>query len=540
MDELDDSSPARDSRRFMAGVAAGFVLLSAVASILVSNALGMSLWWDTFNYEYYNGWALLHGFGSSFGFPGQIQTYFDPIPNTGYYLALSQLKPLYASQVIAFVESLGPALLATLVFTFARRVERSRIEAMLLGLAAGGLAFMTAVYIKELGTTASDTILAAGLFAGAGLLCAAALRHGTRARSMFSLAAGVILGATMMIKLIAAPIVIGLLLGFGLALLLGREQREPLRAKVITILTSCAAALLTASVLYAPFGVMLWRRYRNPFFPFLSSLVGSPVQHSRNFQPGYSVVHGPADWVMNLKKLLVGSTQLEGGGYIHRSPILVVGFLILLGLLIHDMFWRRGTIALILETAGVVSFIAWSSTLVIHRYAAPIEMAMSAMLIILALDRWPKQRLVVWGVGLACLLGVLGGTAGLSSRMSFADDLFGVDVATLQRQNTGHLVIAARGEAIGYLATYLPVSTDIVRFGGNLNDSMTPAWWAAAAAHVRSTPGPWKVLIIPGAEHSSENELHHFGVTARITSCLPLGGRAGHQVSICDLSVGTS
>lgn len=518
----------------------GLFVLSGLFSVLVSNHLGMSLWWDTFNYQYYNGWAVLHGFGTAFALPGQSQTYQDLIPDVGYYLALGHLGSLHGSELIALVESLGPAVLGSIVFLFAQSVHRGKLESLGLGVAAGALAAGCPVYLTELGTTASDTVVAAIVFAGGGLLGAALCTGSTRRQARLALIAGFVLGFGTVVKFIALPGVVGLYAGFGLALLAGTDRQGSVRSRVLLWVKSAGTAAGTAVVLYTPLGIMLWRRYRNPFFPYFNKVANSPYQRATNFHDGRFQARGFHDWIVHLKGLLVGTTHLESGGLTQRSPLMVVGVLLLFGLLISDIIKRRGALAIFIETTGIVAFVGWSATVVIYRYAAMIEMSMATLFIVLALDRTPQRRSLPWAVVVACgLLAWLGG-AGIPAPRAAFGTLFDTNISALRARNSGHIVIAVDGAAVGYLATYLPASTDLVRLGGtgNLHGAMSPLWWKNATAHIKTTPGPWMIIIVPNTERATQISLQTYGLTATMSDCTAIGGQPNHQVAICDLNLG--
>ena len=245
--------------------------------MVISTALGMALWWDTYNYEYYSGWAFLHGFGSRFALPGQLQNYLDPQLNSIYYLLLAHLGPFGESLVVSALEASGPALLAFVVYRAALRWNQRFPASVGLGLAAGALGLCTPLYRSELGSTASDTIITAGLVGGALLLAVALVGSSATARLRAALCGGALLGITMNAKATALPTALGLLGGLLLALLLGRDLIAPMKERLVTWLLAAATSLFVALVVYAPLGIMVWNRYQNPIFPYFNSFVHSSL-----------------------------------------------------------------------------------------------------------------------------------------------------------------------------------------------------------------------------------------------------------------------
>ncbi len=529
----------RRARLLEVGVFSGFALLSAGISIVISTALGMSLWWDTLNYEYFSGWAVFHGFGSPFAFPGQMQTYLSPIPNTFYYLALAHLGPRTGSQLIAFSESLGPAVLAYGVWRVARLRQRSVLSSLGLGSVAGGMALGCALYVTELGTTASDSLIALPIFLGAGLISWAQLT--TRPRRNLTLLglAGVTLGFATAAKFTAAMFVVALVLGFGVAVLAGTEPSISLRRKIGSWCLLAGTTFATALICYAPTGVMVAKRYQNPFYPYFNRLAGSPDQLAENIQDRRFAVHGVGDWLSNIKGLLVGSRLLESGNLLQRSPLLVLGVIALVVVLTLELFGRRRPNIVFLATSSILGFFIWTSTLVIYRYGTALEMAIATVLILIAIEASPSRSIAPWIVSAACVLALLVGGAGAPvKRVAFTPKLLSdADTAALNAKNTGHLVVTGSSFPAGALLTTFPASTDIVRLGGNLDGVMSKQWWAKASTHVVQTPGPWAVLFPEGQDAIISPSLLRYGLQARISGCITTSGGGKLRVTMCTLDV---
>ena len=529
---MAQNSPVTTQRHV--GVAASYLALSVAASLIISSLLGMSLWWDTYNYEYYSGWALLHGFGSRFAFPGQLQNYLDPQLNALYYLLLAHLGPLGESLVVSALEALGPALLGFIVYRGALRWNQSFRSSVGLGLVAGALGLCTPLYRSELGSTASDTLITVGLLGGGMLLAVTLFSRTTTGRLRGALFGGALLGATVVAKATAGPLAVGILGGFLLALLLARDLTTPVKERLASWLLAASTSVFVALAVYAPLGVMVWKRYQNPFFPYFNTFAHSSLQKTKNFRDNRFAVHSVHDWCNHFFGLLFGSRLLESGGLLWRSPILALGFLALSGLFLHDLIRRRHALALFIEASGVLGYLIWSPTLSIYRYAAPLEIVMAGLLLLLALERCGPRKAIPWLVAVACALAIAFGGAGAPvKRSAFTSDLFQLNVTTLRAANTGHIVFAAVPS--GYVATYLPVSTDIVRIGGNLGAVMSDRWWSLASDHIRTTPGPWRILINEGEEIATETDLGKHGLVATISDCLPLGGGTLHPMAICTL-----
>jgi hypothetical protein len=514
-----------------------FAAAFGLISVLLEVHLGKALWWDTLNYEYYTGWAFIHGFGSRYALPGQLQSYLDPQQNAVYYLLIRHLSPLVEGITVALAESLGLALLALVGFLAARRASWSTWQAAGIGLVAGAAGLLSPIYRSELGGTMGDTMVAAGLIGAAGLLYASLSSADAVIRLRCALGGGVLLGFTLVAKFTTLTSALALLLAFGVALALGRGLRAPVAERVVAFGLAAASSVVVAVALYAPLGLTVWRRYQNPFFPYYNGIAGSPLQQPGNFQDHRFEAHGVVDVLHHLGGLVIGTHSLESGTYLQRSPILVCGAAVLLVLLVDDLWRRRSPTTLLLETATVLAFVLWCTTDVIYRYAAPLEMSMGAVLVVVMIERTGGSRVLVLLAAAAVLvLGALGGQGVQVTRVPFGSSFFDLDTATLTRTVGGHVIFVG-GAPTGYVAPSLPAGTDVVRVGGNLTLVMSERWWGLVRSEIEATPRSWSVIEAQGQAQASTAELATIGVVGTIQGCLPLAAESA-PLEICHLSIG--
>ena len=391
----DEVAPTHGaSRSEIIVVAAFFVVAAAVASIWLSLALGKSLWFDTYNYEYWSGWAFFHGFGSSLGLPGKLQTYLDPQQNSLYYLLIAHTSPKVMAAIISGLESLSLSTLGVVVFLVARRARWSTLPAIGFGLAVGIGGFASPIYRSELGGTMGDTITVVAMVVAASLLFLALSARRATARLRCSLVAGALLGCCVVAKVTMLMPTVALVVGFGGALLIGRDQLALAKERAVSFVLVAVTSFVVAAAIYAPLGLTVLNRYQNPFFPYYNGLARSPLQKPSNFQDFRYTVTSLSDWIHHLAALVVGTHSLESGTLLQRSPIIILGALAIVALLVEDLLRRRSAPLLFLEISVPFGVLAWSGTVVIYRYAAPIEIAMGAVLVILVLKREDLPRAV--------------------------------------------------------------------------------------------------------------------------------------------------
>jgi len=537
--EPSRSSPARPVvpwRRWL-GAWLGFGALFGALAVIVELVLGKAMSGDTAGYEYYSGWAFFHGYGSSFSLPGQLQTYLDPQINSLYYLLIAHTSPVVEGVVVALFESLACSLLATTVYLVARRRGCQPALAWGLGLVGGAAAFASPIFLNILGSIQSDSLLVSALVVAALLLSGALQTKRPEVAWRNALIAGAILGLTVVAKLATLPFAGALITGFAFTLLIARrEDALSLKARLSAIAITGATALLTALALYAPLGLLVWDRYRNPFFPYFNGHAHSPLQQPGNFQDRLHQVHGVSDWLHHLGGLAIGTHALESGVALQRSPLLIVGTLAILGFFLVDIWRRRPPLSLFLESSMLLGFLAWSSTIVIYRYAAVLEMAMASVLLILCLERAEAPRGLLGGCCAAIiLLCSLAGDVTTQGRQPFAGSFFGVDTPSLVAATGSHVILAGNSN-LGYLATYLPSTTDVVRVGGNLDKVMSATWWDRVARHLEAAPDQWTVIETAGRSQVTLASLRSIGLDAALTGCRPLANKVA-PTEICRVTI---
>ncbi len=535
-----EEAPPRQgpSRVEISVVAACFVVAFAIASIWLSLDLGKSLWFDTYNYEYWSGWAFFHGFGSALALPGKLQTYLDPQQNSLYYLLISHTSPKTMAVVISGLESLALSTLSFVVYLVARRTRWSMLPAVCFGVAAGVTGFLSPIYRSELGGTMGDTITVVGLVVAASLLFIALSARSVTARLRCSLAAGALLGFCVVAKVTMLMPAVALVVGFGAALLVGRHQLALAKERFVSFVVVAVTSFVVAAAVYAPLGLTVYDRYQNPFFPYYNGLARSPQQQPSNFQDYRYTVNSLSDWVHHLASLVVGTHSLESGTLLQRSPLIIVGALAICALLIEDLLRRRSAPLLFLEISVPFGVLAWSGTVVIYRYAAPIEMAMGAVLVILVLRRDDLPRVVAPLVAAASLvLALLGGGGAQTIRTAFGASYFTSSPAALTGGLGTHVMLLS-SVPDSYLVPSMRPGTDIVRVGGKLNLElvMSDRWWSQVRAEVLETPQQWQVIEGLHTQADSDQTLRRLGIEGVVHGCKPFSP-APFPTELCQLSI---
>lgn len=481
------------------GICVGYVVLFGAIALVRVHQIGKPITFDTQNYQYYSGFAEIHGFGSAISLPGQLETYLDPQLNVLYYLLITHLPPRLAVSAIALGQSLSVSVLALLVWRLARSTTTSRVVPPLAGLLAGAVASFSPIYSGTTGQTSSDALLALPLFVAVALLykvLAVPQTGGIAFRN--TLVAGLLLGLTGELKFTEASYSAAIFVAFAVAVLLVRSRAGwTYRHCVMLAGTVGLAALVIAVALYLPEALLLWHRYRDPFFPFYNGILHSPYLLPKSYNPGYAAT-SPASFWFHISRLLVGGQNTTNGMFPDpvESPVLFFGLVITAAMLVVDLIRRDKPQAVFLEISVLLGFALWDVVFGYYRYLAPLEMAAGAVVIVLLfLHRELYHPAAL--LALACALAV--GTVYAQPvrrghRGEFGSSYFAIaPKAFNDLQGAGVVLVGV--QPMGFLIPYLPAGTDVVRAGGNLEQVMSKAWWEHVARTVESVHRPWWVVF---------------------------------------------
>jgi hypothetical protein len=505
------------------GMALGYVVVFGVIALFRVHQVGKPLTFDVGNYQYYSGFAEIHGFGSPTALPGQLETYLDAQLNVVYYLLITHLPPRLAVSAIAFGQSLSVAALAWFVWRLARGATTSRLVPPLTGLLAGAGALLAPIYIGTTGQTGSDGLLALPLFVAVALLYQVLVSpQAERIAWRNTVVAGLLLGLTGELKFTEATYSAAIFAGFAVAVLLARSRAAwAYRRCLILVGTVGLTALVVAVALYLPEALMLWRRYHDPFFPFFNGIFNSRYLMPHSYNLGYAA-HTPASVWFHFSRLLVGGQNSHNGMFTApvESPVLFFGLVGTAAMLVVDVIRRNRPEAVLIEISVLLGFALWDVLFGFYRYLAPIQMAATAVVIVLLFlhrELYHPAVLIV----VACALAV--GTAytqpvRLGVRDEFGTSYFAVPPNAF-RDLRGAGVVFVGGAPLGFLVPDLPPGTDVVRAGGNLEQVMDTTWWEHVAGIVDSIHRPWWVVFDAAEITAVPRGLRQVGLPGSFHGC---------------------
>ncbi len=212
---------------------------------------GKDLNWDLLHYHVYLPYAMLGGRMAQDYFAASAQSYLNPLGFLPFYAALATgWHSLAVSALFAALHSLNIAFL----YRIAHRLLEHRVprERALLAALAAATGAASAVFWASTGTSFLDPLLTVPMLAGVLLLLGAPPRPGW---------AGILFGIAAALKYSNAFFALA-------ALVLIRSRRG------LALYTLGGAAAV--GLLAAPWMLVLYREFGNPFFPHLNSLFRSP------------------------------------------------------------------------------------------------------------------------------------------------------------------------------------------------------------------------------------------------------------------------
>ncbi|MBL8300157.1 MAG: hypothetical protein JNN30_17600 [Rhodanobacteraceae bacterium] len=439
---------------------------------------GQSSNWDLRNYHWYNAWAWLQDRHDLDLAAAQAQTWFNPLLPAGIYLLLSSLKPWLGTFLLGVVQGLNLLPLHRI----ARQLLPQRGMLVLLAAVAGATG---ATQRGELGTSFGDNLVSLPL------LCALALLVAPAASRLCCVAAGVLLGLTVGLKLTAAPVAAGITC----AALWLFAQRGQLTRQGFTLVASAAAAFLIIS---GPWMWQLWRDYGNPLFPMFGALFGGEYAAPSELRDTRWL---PRDWLQWLFYPLFWTQHSQ---YVSELKFLDLRVLLwFLAMLLLPLWWRRAqaqsTQALSLTfivMAALLIYLFWLIVFGYYRYLVVLEM-LAPLLLTVALLAIPRRH----GVITACCVLVVISLATRGPRWgrlaSYAESYVSVQLPPSAQQRDA-LVLFADHEPLAFLAPSFPAGTRFARIRGNVMGPPMPEWALdrAARARIQAHRGPLLLLAV--------------------------------------------
>jgi len=506
----------------------GAVIL-AWAILVVS--LGKDTSWDFRNYHWYIPYALLnHRMGFDIAVAHQA-TFYNPTLDIPFYLLANHFPAWFALGILGAVQG-SNVIPLYLTARSTLRGEDNRTLATILTMLCmtGGLTLGLA------GTTYYDNILSVLTLTSLAIvvtnrerLAAGTLRQGM----MIALAAGLVVGCAVGLKLPQAPFALGL--AGALAFVRGSWQQRATR-----VLAAGIGGLVGLAVFSGYWWLEMYHVTGNPLFPYFNQYFDSPLALSASYRDLRFI---PTTWPHRLLYPLLFTLDWRVADDLAYSDIRVVLAYILgiatIPILIFSKS-KRGQLvdagaAAPLFAFAAVSYIAWISVFAIYRYILALEM-LAPLLVTCAVGLWPLSRRVQLTV-----LGVLGVLAMAFTRPGWlerapVDDPY-VQVKLPVIPNPDHTLILMAGEApMGYLVPSMPHQIPVLRIDGWM---ITPEdgskLTASTKKHVHYFKGDLYLIAEDYEIGRATEALEDYGLTMRYPECQEIRANLGGPYKFCPL-----
>jgi hypothetical protein len=449
------------------------VVALASCVLLAAAIAGPDASWDLRNYHLYNGYAWLHGRIGTDLDPAQMQTFYSPLLDIAYMLLLHAFNQM--PRLLTAALAVPQAIAAVLVLVLARRLlpRWHAFAASLIGITG-------AAGLPTLGTAMSEMAPAACILGAVLLLIRA---DGTEPPGQACLAAGLLGGIAVGLKLTSAPYVLGLMAMAVISAAPGRRGRRALWFAI--------GALVAAGVTDGFWCWNLWQRFGNPVFPYFNDLFRSPwIQPERmadrRFMPR-SIIQAllyPLFWALT-PQTLVSELPM-------RDPRVALGWIAVLAIAMQAAWQRRFPTrgVAMLSAFWALSYVAWEVCFSILRYLATLEL-FSGILIMTALSPLLARMAREWqrGCSVALVLLLVAVTVYPDwGRASSGERAVSVALPPLPPET---LVVLLDPSPMAYAAAFAPAGTRFVGANNNLvqpGDRNLLAQKVEAAIHTHSSP----------------------------------------------------
>jgi hypothetical protein len=253
-----------ESKHYDLAATAFFIL----AALIWSFAAGRDLNWDQINYHFYLPYGLFENRLQQDFVPASGQSYLNPLAYIPFYLMVTNGWP---SLVIGSVLATLHAANIILVYYIALSLLRCELhERRVLATLAAAFAFVSPVFLMEIGTTFADVFTAPFMLGAILLVLRADGATITKRKFIRMAAAGFLAGFAVSLKL-------SNLVFFPALVMLCLWLQRGIRIWFIAGVAIGSGFLIGLAAAHGYWGYQLWTAFGNPFLPFFSNYFPADV-----------------------------------------------------------------------------------------------------------------------------------------------------------------------------------------------------------------------------------------------------------------------
>jgi hypothetical protein len=447
-----------------------WAIIYFVALGIISVILGQDVSWDLRNYHFYNPYMLLTGRFKYDVLPAQIQTFFNPLIDVPFFIAVYYLKlpPIVVGFLMGGLHGLNQWLVHLITYHSLDKVsERYKIT---LSIAAAITSIFGAAYISELGTSIGDNTTSVFVLAGL-FFIVSSLGKNLPIPSKNILLAGLLLGLATGLKLTNALYSISFVVAINF---LPNSWSEKLRNLILSILSMAVGFSLTAGYWI----ILMWTKFANPLFPFYNKIFQSSyIETDVNLQDLRFLPRDIWQWLFYpfyfaQEQTLVAELKFKESRFV-IAYILIVS---LLSFILYRYAKNKSispennliytSILGFLLPFYITAYCIWLIKFSIYRYLIVLELITPILILLIVAYFYPKRNPVLL-VTLGIFVLILATVKPLDWwRIPWSDNYFSIDRQALV-QYQDDVIVLWGGEPVGYVVPYFPSNTRFLRITGN-------------------------------------------------------------------------
>jgi hypothetical protein len=457
-------------KRFPSSHPLFWAIIYFIALGIISVILGQDVSWDLRNYHFYNPYMLLTGRFKYDVLPAQIQTFFNPLIDVPFFIAVYYLKlpPIVVGFLMGGLHGLNQWLVHLITYHSLDKVsERYKIT---LSIAAAITSIFGAAYISELGTSIGDNTTSVFVLAGL-FFIVSSLGKNLPIPSKNILLAGLLLGLATGLKLTNALYSISFVVAINF---LPNSWSEKLRNLILSILSMAVGFSLTAGYWI----ILMWTKFANPLFPFFNKIFQSSyIETDVNLQDLRFLPRDIWQWLFYpfyfaQEQTLVAELKFKESRFV-IAYILIVS---LLSFILYRYAKNKSispennliytSILGFLLPFYITAYCIWLIKFSIYRYLIVLELITPILILLIVAYFYPKRNPVLL-VTLGIFVLILATVKPLDWwRIPWSDNYFSIDRQALV-QYQDDVIVLWGGEPVGYVVPYFPSNTRFLRITGN-------------------------------------------------------------------------
>lgn len=440
-----------------------FPLFFAFILVLANYNLGADYNWDLLNYHYLNGFLFLHGrtFSDSIA---THNSYFNPIQDIFYYLIIHNFTPIWVNFILSIIQSLCAYLVFIIAF-YSLPIKNTLIK-IISATSIALLVVIAPIFWSEIGGTMGDTTLSIPILLSI-LFLSLSFSININYLKVFSFLAGLCIGLSSGLKLTNCVELIGFYLAFFVCLFINQLTQRKIRLSttIYRITFTLLGSVIMFFIIYAPIGIPLMLRYKNPFFPYFNNIFHSPYVQAVSSQDPRWLIQ-PKQFLLVPFMMIFRNPECLGwkGMEINFSYYDIAIFEIIFPIWIFMKFTSQSLLSinknsffsLFIPFYLAFSFLIWCFVFGYYRYLAPLEMLFPLSLVLMISDIFRNDfKMTIFALFAVIILSLLSFPLNTWGRIKpFPKIYFGITFSDFTKFNNSIIITGDTPE--GFALPYFP------------------------------------------------------------------------------------